>query len=142
MEATPQHPAGQSPAALHYSPPGLHRANPPALHSLQELALLEYDTLQFAPSALAAAALMLAQLAQRQAPSSELLGFLCGHSMDLLRDAADLLMRLHFSAWTAKEGSPSQPMAAVRSKYATPVYCQASRLPPAVAYAQLASKGA
>jgi hypothetical protein len=107
----------------------------------QELALLEYCSLAFPPSALAAAALILAQLAQRQAPASELLSALAGHSMDVLREAADLLMRLHYLAWSAEEGSPAQPLVAVRVKYDAQVFCQASRLPPAVAYGHLPSRG-
>jgi hypothetical protein len=52
----------------------------------QELALLEYGSLQFEPSAQAAAALMVAQIAQKQPPSCELLCSLSGHSLELLKE--------------------------------------------------------
>jgi hypothetical protein len=61
-------------------PASNHRARP------QELALLEYGSLQFEPSAQAAAALMVAQIAQKQAPSCELLCSLSGHGLEKLKE--------------------------------------------------------
>lgn len=102
----------------------------PALHP-QDLSLLEYNVLAFAPSLVAAAALELAHVLTRQARrGSGALKRATGYDAEALRPCMELLTKLHGCAWFAGRVDALRPCLPVREKYSSGTWGSVAQFPP------------